>query len=170
MRCMLVSCLRAFVRCDGVRPHVDARRQHRNSGAAGINLCGATLSERASDPHPGVGGRYPRSVGRNPVAERRVPCKTVLEVNDNSGRRIPGRLTFKSKEPRLKLYAFDSSARFSCVASPFSLPLLHLFVQILGLPLSRPSHFRCSPSARLRGRRPSCRIDDPFGMMDSKLS
>lgn len=60
VRCVLVLCLRAFVRCDGVQPHVDARRQHRNSGAAGINLCGATLSERAPGPHPGVGGRYPR--------------------------------------------------------------------------------------------------------------
>lgn len=49
---------------------------------------------------------------RNPVAERRAPCKTVLEVNDNSGRRIPDRLTFEPKEPRLKLYASDSSARF----------------------------------------------------------
>lgn len=53
-----------------------------------------------------------RDAGRNSVAERRVPCKTVLEVNDNSGRRIPGRLTFERKEPRLKLYASDSSARF----------------------------------------------------------
>lgn len=38
-----------------------------------------------------------------------MPCKTVLEVNDNSGRRIPDRLTFELKELRLKLYSFDSS-------------------------------------------------------------
>lgn len=31
------------------------------------------------------GTREDSGVGRNPVAERRVPCKTVLEVNDNSG-------------------------------------------------------------------------------------
>jgi len=89
-----------------------------------------------------------RSAGRNSIAERRVPCKTVLEVNDNSGRRIPGRLTFESKEPRLKLYAFDLSARFSCVFRPFPFFLLHLFVQILGLPLSRLSHFRSLFSTR----------------------
>lgn len=65
-----------------------------------------------------------RSVGRDPVAERRVSCKTVLEVNDNSGRQIPGRLTFELKEPRLKLYAFDLSARSSPApsASPSSPP------------------------------------------------
>lgn len=52
-----LSRLRASRRCTA---HVDVRRQHRNSGAAGINLCGATLSERALGPHPGVGRRYPR--------------------------------------------------------------------------------------------------------------
>lgn len=61
-----------------------------------------------------------RSVGRNPVAERRVSCKTVLEVNDNSGRQIPGRLTSESKEPRLKLYAYDLSARLSSTSPPFA--------------------------------------------------
>lgn len=77
-----------------------------------------------------------RSAGRNAVAERRLSCKTVLEVNDNSGRQISGRLTFESKEPRLKLYAFDLSAHNS-LASLFSSSSL--------------AFVRCSPPARSRG-------------------
>lgn len=65
-----------------------------------------------------------RSAWRNPVAKRRVPCKTVLEVNDNSGRRIPDRLTFEPKEPRLKLYV-----RFERAVP--SIPLVVLFVSAL---------------------------------------
>lgn len=57
VRCVLAPRFRASRRCTA---HVDARRQHRNIEAAGINLCGATLSERAPGPHPGVEGRYPR--------------------------------------------------------------------------------------------------------------
>lgn len=81
-----------------------------------------------------------RGAERKPVVERRVPCKTVLEVNDNSGRRIPDRLTFESrKRSALKIirvrferarfprsrssYSFRpfhvSSAPFSSVISPF---------------------------------------------------
>lgn len=59
-RAMRVGLVSSFIRpLRRVRPHVGARRQHRNSGVAGINLCGATLSKRAPGPYPGVGGRYP---------------------------------------------------------------------------------------------------------------
>lgn len=107
VRCVLVSRLLASRPC---MAYVDARRQYRNSGAAGINLCGVGT---CAGPHPDVEGWYPRIGALGGILwsrEASAPCKTVLEVNDNSGRRIPGRLTFEPKEPRLKLYASDSSA------------------------------------------------------------
>jgi len=61
VRCALLSRLRAPRRCTG---RVDARRQHGNSGAAGINLCGATFSERAPwilSPGVGASGRRGRA-------------------------------------------------------------------------------------------------------------
>lgn len=151
MRVGLVSsCIRSLRRCTAPCRCSTATQELRGRGYQFMrcNIVGTRVrsSSRCRREVP-----KDRNAGRNPVAERRVPCKTVLEVNDNSGRRIPGRLTFESKEPRLKLYASDSSARFFCAASPSSLPsllLLHLFIRIPGLPLSRPSHFRSLFSIR----------------------
>lgn len=66
----------------------------------------------ALGPGPAAGGQWDGPHGET-LYSRRVPCKTVLEVNDNSGRRIPDRLTFELKELRLKLYSFDSSTASS---------------------------------------------------------
>lgn len=129
-----------------------------------------------------------RGTGRNPVAERRVPCKTVLEVNDNSGRRIPGRLTFERKELRLKLYASDWSARARgsldparrlvrfgpSTRFPFRRPprrLLRLRLDTWEAFSSVPSRARPLLSTRAleRTRHPPRRIDDSLRVMDSKL-
>lgn len=66
----------------------------------------------ALGPGPAAGGQWDGPHGET-LYSRRVPCKTVLEVNDNSGRRIPDRLTFELKELRLKLCSFDSSTASS---------------------------------------------------------
>lgn len=113
VRCVLVSCLRSLRRCTAPCRCWTATQELRGRGYQFMrcNIVGtrARSSSRCRREVP-----EDRSAGRNPVAERRVPCKIVLGVNDNSGRRIPGRLTFESKEPRLKLYAFDLNARLSC--------------------------------------------------------
>jgi len=88
-----------FMRCNifGTRA-LDPQPRRRGVGAAGES------GERVV--RGGSGGRVvPRRWIEAPgealgVVERRVPCKTVLEVNDNLGRRIPDRLTFEPKEPR----------------------------------------------------------------------
>lgn len=121
VRCVLVSCLRSLRRCTAPCRCWTATQELRGRGYQFMrcNIVGtrARSSSRCRREVP-----EDRSAGRNPVAERRVPCKIVLGVNDNSGRRIPGRLTFESKEPRLKLYAFDLNARLSCAFRSFRPP------------------------------------------------
>lgn len=83
----------------------------------------------ALGPGPAAGGQWDGPHGET-LYSRRVPCKTVLEVNDNSGRRIPDRLTFELKELRLKLYSFDSSTASSVsflLVPPLSLSLASSF-------------------------------------------
>ena len=103
-----------------------------DSWTLGINLCGATLLERAW-PWACCWGQWDGPHGET-LYSRRVPCKTVLEVNDNSGRRIPDRLTFELKELRLKLYSFDSS-------TASSVPFLLIPPLSLSLSFSLPSLF-----------------------------
>lgn len=88
----------------------------------------------ALGPGPAAGGQWDGPHGET-LYSRRVPCKTVLEVNDNSDRRIPDRLTFELKELRLKLYSFDSSTASSVsfllippLSHSFSLSLLFLLL------------------------------------------
>ena len=87
----------------------------------------------ALGPGPAAGGQWDGPHGET-LYSRRVPCKTVLEVNDNSGRRIPDRLTFELKELRLKLYSFDSS-------TASSVPFLLIPPLSLSLSFSLPSLF-----------------------------
>lgn len=164
MRCVLVSCLRAFVRCDGVRApcRCSTATQELRSRRYQFMRCNigtrARSSSRCRREAP-----EDRSVGRNP--ERRVSCKTVLEVNDNSGRQIPGRLTFESERTALKIIR----VRFGRTVLPHPPPPffpLHLSTQILGLARSL-SLF--STRAIERTRRSPRRIDDLFGVMDSEL-
>lgn len=93
-----------------------------------------------------------RSAGRNPVAERRVSCKTVLEVNDNSGRQIPGRLTFESERIALKIICvrFERTVLSYVSPPPPTLPLSFLIFscRYLACLSPRPSRFRSLFSTR----------------------